>query len=44
MNSGSCLKCGKSLENKRKDAIYCGDACRMSFNRGKLKQTTKESV
>lgn len=31
----NCLQCGKRIRNKRKDAVYCSDACRVAYNRHK---------
>lgn len=29
----NCLRCGRRLRNKRKDAVFCGPACRVAYNR-----------
>lgn len=31
----TCLQCGQSIENKRSDAKYCSDRCRMRYRRAK---------
>jgi site-specific DNA-cytosine methylase len=31
----NCLQCGKRIRNKRKDAVYCSDLCRVTYNRNK---------
>jgi hypothetical protein len=33
MNDGSCKGCGMPLTGKRKDAVYCSDACRLETTR-----------
>jgi hypothetical protein len=31
----NCLQCKKRIRNKRRDAVYCSDLCRVTYNRNK---------
>ena len=33
----NCIECGKDIATKRKDAKYCGDRCRMRYQRQQKK-------
>ena len=40
----NCQQCNKEFEAKRKDAKYCGDACRQAAKRGTPRNVTEPLV
>jgi len=39
-----CLSCGKDISDKRIDAKYCSDRCRMRYRRGQKKDKLIEEL
>lgn len=37
---GRCTECGAKLENRNKNTQFCGNACRVRFNRAKKGEHT----